>query len=62
MARRFRQMTRLTGRFGANESGATAIEYSLIASGIAGAVILAVYALGDTVQNTLYAKITGAFQ
>ncbi len=62
MARRFRQMTRLVGRFGADESGATAIEYSLIASGIAGAVILAVYSLGDTVQNTFYAKLASAFQ
>ncbi|MGQ3354560.1 MAG: Flp family type IVb pilin [Phreatobacter sp.] len=62
MARRFRQMTRLAGRFGSDEAGATSIEYSLIASSIAGAVILAVYALGDTVQNTFFAKLVGAWQ
>ncbi len=35
------------GRFAANSSGATAIEYSLIAAGIAIAIIASVGLLGD---------------
>lgn len=38
-------------RFLADENGATAIEYSLIAAGIAMAVIAAVNALGSAVQS-----------
>ncbi len=39
-------------KFVANESGATAIEYALIASLIAVAIILSVTALGSKLQNT----------
>lgn len=39
-------------KFVANESGATAIEYALIASLIAVAIILSVSALGSKLQNT----------
>jgi pilus assembly protein Flp/PilA len=39
-------------KFVANESGATAIEYALIASLIAVAIILAVTNLGSKLQNT----------
>jgi len=62
MARSFRRMTSLATRFAADRAGATAIEYSFVAAGIAGAVILAVYAVGSTVDGTLYAKISGAWQ
>ena len=34
-----------------DESGATAIEYGLIAAGIAVAIIAAVFAIGDELQN-----------
>jgi pilus assembly protein Flp/PilA len=34
-----------------DESGATAIEYALIASGVAGAIIAAVMALGSSLQG-----------
>ncbi len=61
MARRFRYMTRLIGRFNSDSSGATAIEYSLIASGIAGVVVLAVYTLGDTVNETFFNKLVNAW-
>ncbi len=37
--------------FGKDESGATAIEYGLIAAGIAVAIIAAVFALGDEVKG-----------
>ncbi|MBY0363505.1 MAG: Flp family type IVb pilin [Phreatobacter sp.] len=54
-------MTRLIGRFNSDSSGATAIEYSLIASGIAGVVVLAVYTLGDTVNETFFNKLVNAW-
>ncbi len=38
-------------RFLKNESGATAIEYGLIAAGIAVAIIVAVNTLGDTLNG-----------
>jgi pilus assembly protein Flp/PilA len=43
-------------RFAKDESGATAIEYSLIASGIAAVIVTIVYALGDTVAG-LYQNV-----
>jgi pilus assembly protein Flp/PilA len=39
-------------RFVKNESGATAIEYGLIAAGISVAIIATVNALGGQLQNT----------
>lgn len=42
-----------------NDSGATAIEYALIASGIAGAIIVVVFSLGTSVQN-MYTSVSSA--
>ena len=42
---------RTVSRFLRDESGATAIEYGLIAAGIAVAIIAAVFALGDDIKN-----------
>jgi pilus assembly protein Flp/PilA len=39
-------------KFVANESGATAIEYALIASLVAVAIIVSVQAMGSKLQNT----------
>jgi pilus assembly protein Flp/PilA len=39
-------------RFRQDESGATAIEYGLIAAGIAAAIILAVNTLGTNINTT----------
>ena len=39
-------------KFVANESGATAIEYALIASLVAVAIIAAITTLGSKLQNT----------
>jgi pilus assembly protein Flp/PilA len=39
-------------RFLSNESGATAIEYGLIAAGIAVVIIVAVQSIGDTLNLT----------
>jgi pilus assembly protein Flp/PilA len=45
------QMSKLVARFVKDESGATAIEYGLIAAGIALAVITAVNTLGTTLNG-----------
>jgi pilus assembly protein Flp/PilA len=51
---------RAAGRFLADERGATAIEYALIASGIGAAIVSIVFGLGNTVVNNLYDKIAAA--
>lgn len=45
----------------ADESGATAIEYGMIAAGVGGAVAVTVYSLGSAVKQQLYDKIAGIF-
>jgi pilus assembly protein Flp/PilA len=53
-------MRNLFSRFVADESGATAIEYGLIAAGIAVAIIAAVQAVGTALTtqfNTIAGKI-----
>lgn len=42
-----------------DERGATAIEYALIASGIAGAVIAVVMALGTSI-NSMYTSVSNS--
>ena len=42
-----------------NESGATAIEYGLIAAGISIAIIAVVYGLGTQLNNTFTSVSTG---
>jgi pilus assembly protein Flp/PilA len=49
-------MKNLIARFVKNESGATAIEYGLIAAGISLAIIAAVNGLGSTL-NTKFSSI-----
>lgn len=49
-------MKHLISRFLADQSGATAIEYGLIAAGISLAIIAAVNGLGTTL-NTSYTSI-----
>ena len=48
-------------RFAGNESGATAIEYGLIAAGIAVAIIAAVQAVG-TALNTKMGAVSAGLQ
>ena len=48
-------------KFLKDESGATAIEYGLIAAGIAVAIIAAVGLLGDS-MNALFADVDKALQ
>lgn len=49
-------MTKFVARFANDESGATAIEYGLIASGIAVAIIVAVNTIGSSL-DTMYDNI-----
>ncbi|EKS34124.1 MAG: pilus assembly protein Flp/PilA [Afipia broomeae] len=54
-------MTKLVARFVKDESGATAIEYGLIAAGIALAIIAAVNGLGTTL-NTKFTNINASIK
>ncbi len=49
-------MMNLVSRFISNESGATAIEYGLIAAGIAVAIIAAVQSVGTALNANLSAS------
>jgi pilus assembly protein Flp/PilA len=53
-------LARHCARFGADERGATAIEYAMIASGVAVAIAATVWSLGSSIKTTLYDKISGA--
>ncbi|CEJ16196.1 Flp family type IVb pilin [Phreatobacter sp. AB_2022a] len=46
-------MKSLLARFAKDESGATAIEYGLIAAGIAAVIVFIVNSLGTKVNNAL---------
>jgi Flp pilus assembly pilin Flp len=50
------------GQMLADERGATAIEYAMIASGVGAAIAATVFNLGTQVKQQLYDKISGIFQ
>ena len=52
-------MTNLMKRFAQDESGATAIEYGLIAAGISVAIIATVAGIGPKL-NTTFTKVSDA--
>jgi pilus assembly protein Flp/PilA len=54
-------MIQVLKRFGQDQSGATAIEYGLIAAGIAVAIIATVQALG-TQLNTTFSSVSSAIK
>jgi pilus assembly protein Flp/PilA len=54
-------MNKLVLRFMKDETGATAIEYGLIASGIALAIVVTVQALG-TQLNTTFSTVSTALK
>jgi pilus assembly protein Flp/PilA len=54
-------MTRIVRTFTRNESGATAIEYGLIAAGISIAIIVAVANLGSSL-NTTFTSVSTALK
>ena len=47
-------------RYGRTTRGATAIEYGLIAAGIALAVAGAIFAFGDSLYELMYSDLPGA--
>lgn len=49
-------------RFACDDSGATAIEYALIAVGISIAIAGAVYSLGDTVLTGYFDRIANEYR
>ena len=55
-----RMSARLRG-FAGDDRGATAIEYALMASGIALAIMSTVWSLGDSVKTNLYDKLATMF-
>ena len=50
-------LARLAWRFCADENGATAIEYALIAAGIAVAIVTTVTSLGSAIKTNLWDKV-----
>jgi len=54
-------MSHFIKRFAGDESGATAIEYGLIAAGIAVAIIAAVNTLGTNIDGT-FDKVSAEMQ
>jgi pilus assembly protein Flp/PilA len=54
-------MTNLLLRFCKDESGATAIEYGLIAAGISVAIIMAVTSVGSSL-NTTFTSVSTALK
>ena len=54
-------MTKLLAKFANDESGATAIEYGLIAAGISVAIITVVTGLG-TKLNTTFTSVSSALK
>ena len=51
MAKRIETLRRQVRRLSRNREGATALEYSLIAAGVALAVLLSVFAAGETLNQ-----------
>jgi pilus assembly protein Flp/PilA len=49
-------------RFMRDESGATAIEYAMVASGVAVAIASTVVAVGSGVKNNLYGNVAAALK
>lgn len=55
-----KELLKAARAFARNESGATAIEYALIAGGISIVILTAVIAVGDTVRDDLFGKVANA--
>ena len=54
-------MTNLVKRFAKDESGATAVEYGLVAAGISVAIIAVMQGLGAKL-NTTFSSVQGGFK
>ena len=55
-----RSFGNLARRFHADQNGATAIEYAMIAAGIGATIAATVYNMGSQIKTTLWDKIGGA--
>ncbi|MEA2980239.1 MAG: Flp/Fap pilin component [Alphaproteobacteria bacterium] len=52
---------RQLARFCADESGATAIEYAMVAAGVGGFIAATVMGMGAQLKSTFYDKLTSLF-
>jgi len=57
---RLRSVIALARRYLVDDSGATAIEYALLASGVALAVAATVFSVGSELRSNFYDKIAAA--
>lgn len=48
-------------RFGSDQSGATAIEYAMIAAGVGAFIAATVMGMGSKLKTTFYDRIAAAF-
>ena len=48
-------------RFARNRSGATAIEYAMIAGGVSIAIVAVVVQVGDSMKTLFYDRLVGMF-
>ena len=48
-------------RFCADDSGATAIEYAMVAAGVGGFIAVTVMGMGAHLKSTFYDKLAGLF-
>jgi pilus assembly protein Flp/PilA len=55
-----RPVAAMLRRFLRNEDGATAIEYALLASGVAGVIVAVVTAMGTSLQG-MYQSVSNGF-
>lgn len=53
-------LAQLTRRFLADERGATAIEYAMIAAGVGATIAATVWQFGSHLRDTVYAKVNNA--
>jgi len=56
------RLTKLLKRFAADTQGATAIEYALVAVGVAGTITAIVYQLGGTIQTRFWGNLNNNFK
>jgi pilus assembly protein Flp/PilA len=53
-------LARLTRRFLADENGATAIEYAIIAAGVGATIAATVWQFGSHLSGNVYGKVNNA--
>jgi pilus assembly protein Flp/PilA len=56
-----RSFPELVRRFRADQSGATAIEYAMIAAGVGATIASVVFNMGTQIKTTLWDKVGNAF-